>query len=315
MQFIALPLSAHALRKSVMTMGLIVFLAFQPVLVTSVFAQTVSIVDDSAPLLATPSATPGTSPAPSGSPLPSPSPENVALTNLREKYKTDLSIYRTDERDYNLAKQQYNNLQTLAALEAAVKATRKVLLSRATVLQDYLGILQLMVTDTSGIDVAEKAELLTDLKNTADRMKVHQTVVEQAIDRDSILTAVKDFNEFSKGTTSISYKALSYINYGRLQTVYDKMLSVRDEVSIQVASLEKNGLKQGEKQRAMDEINRNLASTKTQLDNVHKTFVANQFGTKAQFDNGSYVQTVNSTSAIYAELFRNLSFLREVIKP
>lgn len=280
----------------------------------SASAQTVTIVDDEAPLLATSSAQASTLPSASPTNLPSPSPENRELTNLREKYRTDLSIYRTDERDYQVAKEQYNKLQTLASLEVAVQATRKVLISRTTVLQDYLGILKLMLNETSGIDVGEKTQLLQELDAAQARLKVHQQLVEQAIDRNLILNSVKDFNTISQDLTTVSYKSLSYLSYGRLQTVYDKTLVVRNEVAAQLEEREKNGLALGEKRRALDEIDRNLAATRDTLNKIHTGFVPVQGMQQPRFTSESFGQTVATLSQVYADLLRNLTFLREVIK-
>jgi hypothetical protein len=242
-----------------------------------------------------------------------PSPENKELSTLREKYKTDLSIYRTDEREFQLAKEQFNKLQTLASLEVSVKATRKVMISRAIVLQDYIQMLNLVVRDTAGIDVKEKEKLLAQLTDLNLRLKAHQQLAEQAIDRTSVQKVAGDFAVISPSITSMSYKAMSYISYGRLQTVYDKMISVRDEVTTQLSAQESNGLKLGEKRRALDEINRNLQSTNDRLQKVHSMFLPNSFSAEPKFEQGMFSQTVQSLTSIYAELYRNLSFLREVI--
>jgi len=283
-------------------------LLVQPFTASLVYAQTVSLADEQVPLLAT-LATSSSVP-----PLPSASPQNIAIILLREKYKTDLSIYRTDERDFALAKEQFLKLQTLAALEISVKATRKVMITRAIVLQDYTQILSLILKDTSGIDVGEKTALIQDLESMNDRLKLQQKIAEQAIDRESVLAASVDFAKISVSMSILSYKSMSYISYGRLQTVHDKMLTVRDEVTVDLNAQESNGLKLGEKRRAIDEINRNLDTTKLALQNVQKTFSPTQFGSNVKFDSGSYPQTVQSLSTIYADLYRNLSFLREVIK-
>lgn len=307
------PVTSRSL--SVIAILAILCLGFQHISISRVSAQTVSIVDDQAPLLATPSTKGGEETASAAaSPLPSPSPENKELANLREKYKTDLSIYRTDERDFTLAKSQFQKLQTLASLEVAVKATRKVMITRSIVLQDYVQILKLIVQDTAGIDVAEKAALIKQLESANDRLKTNQVLAEQAIDRESVQVAALDFAKFGEAVSALSYKSMSYINYGRLQTVYDKMVTVRDEVTLHVNSEESNGLKLGEKRRALDQITRNLEITKQSLDQLHTTFLPSRTGQEADFEAGAYPRTVQTLSTIYADLYRNLTFLREVVK-
>lgn len=279
----------------------------------NVSAQVVNIVEDQ--VSPAPVASPETSASPTTNTVPSPLPENDQLIQLREKYKTELSIYRTDEQEFNIARAQYLQLQTLASLETSVKATRKVMLSRTAVLQTYLQMLKLMLSSTSGIDVEEKNKLLQDLDSGIERLITHQKMVEQAVDRSAILNSVIDFNTFNAAVTNVSYKTLSYIAYGRLQTVYDKTLTVKAEVLQHVEAQEQNGLKLGEKRRALDETDRSLAATKTSLDNVRKTFLPRQTGQEQKFDTNSYGQTVALLSTIYADLYRNVAFLREVIKP
>lgn len=243
------------------------------------------------------------------------SPENAQLPLLREQYKTELSIYRTDEREFTIAKEQYNQVKTLAALEVTVQATRKVMLSRITVLQTYVQILKMMVEETSGIDVADKTALLQQLDDTLSRCKTHQELVEQAADRQHIASAVTDFQSFSNQITNTTYKSLSYISYGRLQSVYDKMVAVKSEVESDLEQREQNGLKLGEKRRAMDEINQNLDNTRDQLQAVRQSFQPDRLGRAINFDSGTYGNTVSSLNQIYADLFKNLTFLREVSKP
>lgn len=281
----------------------------QQVAVLPAAAQTINIVDETAP-----SASPETSASPTSNTVPSPSPESNELANLREKYRSELSIYRTDERNFQIAREQYVKLQTLAALESSVQATRKVMLSRTAVLQTYLQILKMMVSNTSGIDITEKSKLLQEIDTAIDRLKSHQKLVEQAIDRNTILNSVTDFNLFYEDVQNIAYKSLSYIAYGRLQTVYDKTVAVKGEVLGYIEEQEKNGLRLGEKRRGLEETDRSLASTRARLDTVRMSFQPRNSGQETQFDANGYGRTVQELGAIYGDLYRNLSFLREVIK-
>lgn len=314
MKYTSLPMISKKVQHSVVAVwfSAVCFILLAP-LHAQVAAQTVNIVDEGVPLQATAAGDGQTDASPTVASLPSPSPESTELANLRAKYRTELSIYRTDEREFSIAKEQYLKLQTLAALESSVQATRKVMLSRTAVLQTYLEILRLMVSNTSGIDVDEKAALIQQLGNGIDRLKTHQQRVEQAVDRNLILASVQDFNTFNTAVVDISYKSLSYIAYGRLQTVYDKTVSVKAEVLANVEKEEQNGLRLGEKRRALEEIDRSLASTKQNLDAVRSTFQPTQAGRVQTFDASSYGNTIEKLSTVYAELYRNLSFLREVV--
>lgn len=300
--------TAHSVAR-IVSGFLLAVLIVQQLAVLPTAAQTVNIVDDTAP-----SASPETSASPTSNTVPSPSPESNELANLRAKYRSELSIYRTDERDFQIAREQYVKLQTLAALETSVKATRKVMLSRTAVLQTYLQILRNMVSNTSGIEITEKTKLLQEIDTATERLKLHQKLVEQAIDRNTILNSVTDFNIFYEDVLNVAYKSLSYIAYGRLQTVYDKTVTVKGEVLSYIEEQEKNGLKLGEKRRGLEETDRSLAATRTRLDTVRTSFQPRNSGQENQFDDNGYGRTVQELGVIYGDLYRNLSFLREVIK-
>lgn len=247
-------------------------------------------------------------------PFQSPSPSDEELKNLRERYRTELSIYRTDERAYQIAKEQYAKLGTLVSLETAVRSTQKVMNSRIVVLQTYLQMIKIALAETPGIDITEKATTLQEIDTMMLRTQQHQEVLKAAVDRANLTKAVDDFSLFQGDYTSTIYKSLSYIAYGRVQTAYDKMTTVIDEVKANLEERERNGLSLGEKRRAMQEIERNFVGTTEKMETARQSFVPGRNGKAPTFSQGSYSGQVSSLSAIYAELIRTIGFLREVIR-
>lgn len=272
-----------------------------------------------APVVVAQIATPVPAETPASTPVASESPsvgetESVELQNLRQQYRTQLGIYRTDERDFTLARDQFNQLQTLAALETVVRATRKVMLSRLDVLQTHLQIVRYILDQTAGIDVAEKNQLLAELDGSLSELRAHQEKVDKAVDRPGVNQVSYEFLTVGGRASTASYKGLSYIAYGRLQTVYDKTLAIRDEISQYIETQEANGLRLGERRRALAQTNLSLDDTRGKLAAVRQSFQPSR-GRESQFTATNYGVTLQSLTAVYADLNRNLTLLREVVKP
>ena len=247
-------------------------------------------------------------------PFQSPSPSDDELKNLRDRYRTELSIYRTDERAYQIAKEQYAKLGTLISLETAVRSTQKVMNSRTLVLQTYLQMIKIALYQTPGIDITEKETTLNEVDAMMLRIQQHQEVLKLAVDRANVTKAVDDFTVFQSEYTAIVYKSLTYIAYGRVQTAYDKTNTILGEVNASLEERERNGLLLGEKRRAMQEIERNFVGTTEKMMTVRKSFLPARNGKLPSYDQGSYSGQVNNLNVIYAELLRTIGFLREVIK-
>jgi hypothetical protein len=247
-------------------------------------------------------------------PFQSPSPSDEELKNLRERYRTELGIYRTDERAYQIAKEQYAKLGTLVSLETAVRSTQKVMNSRIVVLQTYLQMIRIALSGTPGIDITEKATTLKEIDSMMLRTQQHQEVLKAAVDRTNLAKAVDDFALFQSQYTSIVYKSLTYIAYGRVQTDYDKTNTVIGEVKANLEERERNGLSLGEKRRAMQEIERNFVGTTEKMKIARQSFLPARNGKAPSFSQGSYSGQVSNLSTVYGELIRTIGFLREVIK-
>lgn len=274
--------------------GILTFSVSCVIGVSPIFAQTAS-----------------SSPAPTVSMKPAVTPLDGEMKTLQENYKTQLSIYRTDQRAYELGKEQYLKLGTLTSLETAVKSTQKVMQSRTDVLMTYMKILSIMITQTPGIDVGEKEKLLKELTSVHDRLKLHQDVVKLAVDRIQLDRAVADFNSFSGQITQVTYKASAYRSYGKMQSVYDKTVTIRGEIIKHIEAEESNGLQLGEKRRALAEIDRQFQSASIQLNDVRVSFQSTQ-NRPASFSDSFLNRTIEDLGVVYGDIYRAISFFREV---
>ncbi len=232
------------------------------------------------------------------------------IAALKNTYRDQLGIYRNDERAFVIAKEQYTKLQTLAALEEAVQATRKVMISRGQVLETYLKLLKLTLQQTTGIEIALKGKQMEELDELLLTLKSFNGKVDTSTERSKIAERVTEFVPLTKDIQNASYHSLSLITYGRMQTTYDKTLAIKQEVSDHIEKNEQNALKLGEKRRGLLEIDRNLAQLNTQLLKTRQTIE------KKDRDNteSSYDSVADDMSDIYAGLLKALGFLRETLR-
>lgn len=262
---------------------------------------------------AVPYASAQSSPSPSSISV-APSLNTDEMQALRDRYRSELSIYRSDEEAYQLAKAEYAKLQTFVSLEKAVQATQKVMNSRVDVLETYIQMIRMTVTETVGIDVVQKNMLLQEIDATLARLRQHQDgALRNAIDRNALSSSVNEYAELNRSVTSTIYKSLSYISYGRVQAVYDKTLAVKSEVRSSLERQEIGGLALGEKRRAFDELERRFLDTESKMNRVQDEFVPKSNNASRTYDQGTYNAYQNELSRVYAELLRTVDYLREVI--
>jgi hypothetical protein len=229
------------------------------------------------------------------------------LNQLKANYRQQLNTYRNDQRLFEVAKAQYEKLQTLTSLEEAVRSTQKVMTSRQVVLSTYLKILRATLNQTNGIDIPVKEKELKNLDTLLIDMKSHQLKIDASVDRLQLQQAAADYSKLDERVTSRSYFTLSLIAYGQMQSVLDKTMSVRDDVRQHTEATETNALRLAEKKRGLDEIDRNL----TQVQNSLLKTKANIFLNPDKSGEGTYGQTVRDLNDAYANLSRSLGLLKE----
>lgn len=156
-------------------------------------------------------------------------------TQAQASYRANLEAYRNDLRQYTISKTQFTQLQTLAALEDAIAATRKVMLSRATVLEVYIQLLQLELQQVQSFPEELKQEKMTALQSLRDELTAHKELVTNTSDRAGIAQRAEEFVDLSANSTQLAYDVLSRIKLAKIKTVYLLSLEFTDEISTVVA--------------------------------------------------------------------------------
>ncbi|HYD35413.1 MAG TPA: hypothetical protein VD999_05070 [Vitreimonas sp.] len=233
------------------------------------------------------------------------------LTELNGTYRTQLEKYRNLERQFDVTKGQWQKVGSLGSLEAAVKATKEVMIARSEVLTTYLTLLRLEVLQTTGINVIQKEALLSDLDGVMVVLAAHQEKLQNIASRNEVNAQVAEFVSVKKEVERVSYTALTLLEVGRLQAVYDKLNDLTGDIreNTQANSDENNALVIAQQQRALDEI-------QTKLDEVHTELQEITAFTDKSSDRES--KSVNDTvsrdlNKVYTGLSQAVGFLREFL--
>ena len=151
--------------------------------------------------------------------------------------------------------------------------------------------------------MAQLDQLIADLKK-------HQTRVDTSIDRSTLLLAAVEFSNLSPRITDLSTSISYLVIYGNLQAVYDKTVSVKQDLQASIQQTEQDPLLLAQKNRGLDEVQRNL-------DQVNLTLVKIRAELNPQNPEAA---SLNSTtifgdfSTVYGGLSRSESYLQELVK-
>lgn len=250
------------------------------------------------------SSSPSSSPQPTSS---APLDQDAAaqMSTLRSQYRTQLDVYRTDEHNFSLSRDQYNQLQTLTALEEAVKSTQKVLLSRDEVLLTYLKMLRLTFTQTTGVQLQLKNNQLKIIDALIMAINRNKDLASHAVTRVQADQAALDFAAFSPLLQQISSQTILIMSYGKVQSLFDKTVTVRNEIKTHVLQQETDPLKLSEKQRAFVQIDQTVDLVDFQLKGVLAGLSGGQ--------NFQTTQTGEQLNQAYAGISRTFAYLDEVL--
>jgi len=234
-------------------------------------------------------------------------------TLLQTYYRNQLETYRAQEKTYQVAQNQLDQLQTLAALEEAVQATKQVMITRDQVLQTYFKLVRLKLIDTHGVSIEEKTAAIFDLAQLETELATHQQAMAQVTDRFGIAERTTDFVLSAARFETVQHRALCLIMFGQLQTVYDQTAALIPEVETQVQQ-KTTDFELAKKQRAVAEVKLLAEATQSQLDVIYREIFTVKSNQPKKFTNSDYTQLATKLQPIYARLSQMHEFIDEVIK-
>lgn len=235
-------------------------------------------------------------------------PQTERINQLRQEYRGYLEKYRADDREYQIANEQYLQLGTLVSLETAVRATRQAMLSRNQVLSTYLTILQIQLEDATGVSLENKERVLTRLEAMIAELTAFEAQIEVAQDRSQVTNVAADFMLLSPQIEDVAYQAQTLLAASRLQAVFDTATSLGEEVY--QATSDSGSLRQAERDRAYAEIRSNLTQSRVAIDEAN-TLVARE---NASFSRTGFSRTLRDLGSSYAGLSQTLAYIQELLR-
>lgn len=227
---------------------------------------------------------------------------------LIELYQANFEKYKTSERDFYLAKAQYEQLYTLASLESAVVSTRQVMEDRADVLIVYEELLAASLVDSTGAELSMKQETLAKLQEQIGKLKAHKEVIAAAHDRAAVYRAGIDFSLLVPELSATAYETLSQIVIADVQRVYDKTVTYYADLKQTHLEEEISPLKAEERKRAYGETDALMTSIGDSLDLIRSSLTAKN----QSLDHSSYTEIVRNLSSSHAQLSQAMDFLNEL---
>lgn len=230
------------------------------------------------------------------------------IKKLRELYRDQVERYRTVEREFQISKGQYQQLQTLQSLEQAVVSTREVLVVRTDVLITYFELMRTSLEDTEGVDLVDKQRVIDQMIEHILVLREYREVVAQTVDREGIAVRVEEFAIISQPFEGTAYRGLALINIGDIQTVYDKARLIYAEVLAYHEQNPVSAVKQEERNRAYRETQRELDQVGTLLREIRI-----KYGQTESFSRSNYDRDLGKNlNVAYSGASQILFYLREL---
>jgi tetratricopeptide (TPR) repeat protein len=195
------------------------------------------------------------------------------IQDLEKQLLGQLNQYRQHEREYRIARDQYQSLQTLSSIEEVVSSTKRAMRSRNLVLDTYLNILRLKLLETEGVELVHQERALEIIEKHRQALGAYEQLIDQSQDREAINLIADEFLSLGEEINNNSFYVLSILSIARLQSVYDKAVIINQKISLEESEAEEAVLEQSQRTRAINEVNKLI----TQLPPMFETVWSNAY--------------------------------------
>lgn len=228
------------------------------------------------------------------------------IAGLKEVYRGQLSEYRDADKEFVIAKDQYHQLGTLASINDATEAARKVFTLRDQVLISYFELLRANIISSEGIELSLKEIVVKRIEIEGRWMVDHKQRVIKMLDRTQFNSLADEVTEKEDDFKEVSLQAMAILSMGELQDVYDRLVLVRKDIY----ELEAKS-STADKTRASKETDRLITSVKVNLDKVWVELGGDiTDGNVSSFSSNS----LKTIDPIYSGLNKTVSFLQELLR-
>ncbi len=194
------------------------------------------------------------------SPSPAVSDQKLKIRQLKELFRDQLEQYQLSDREYQLYKQQYKQLQTLASLEKAVVKAKEAMIKRNAVLLTYFDLLFAQLQVAPGVLPQKKTELEQSITTIVDKLRQNQANLDNISKKEDIAVQADYFDALKPEIYMNAFAARAYIQIGAYQDLQDRSKSLTAEVKADHASQSASAYKQSTRERAYGETDRQTAA-------------------------------------------------------
>ncbi len=236
--------------------------------------------------------------------------ETQRIKDLRVLYRNQVELYRNSEKAFVIAKTNFEQVETLAALEEAVKATKLVMQERSKVMITYLELLDAVLTETNGVELDLKSQSHTELVGLINALKIHQEEIVVSNSRESMVILSDAFEPIASSYSSAVYKALSLVRIGQIQEVHDKSEIIMEDIKYRHEVEEDSVVATAKRKRAYVEIERNFVIVNESLADLNNKFLEAR---REGFSRSFYENILEDLGPVYAQISKSLDHLEELL--
>ena len=226
------------------------------------------------------------------------------IIQARQDYSQSLEEYRSQERLYIIAYDQYASLKTLASLEDLVIKTKAVSIIRDQVLINYLELLKLNLHASEGAELSVKNQYLDLLDEKIELLKKHLDALDSKNSQSEVQTSLDDFNQFAD-LDKISQEILALLAIARLQRIYDIALPLKRDIDKFLVVDEASAL--SAIVRASEETSKTLDQAESNLNALW-----DKSKNKGSLEN-IYRNLTRELNPVYINLSQSLAYLEELM--
>ena len=232
--------------------------------------------------------------------------EEIRLLN--ETYRGQLTEYRTAEKAFQIARDQYQQLQTLASINEVTEAARQVMKLRGQVLLTYFELLRVRLIAAEGIELSLKEPLLPKIEQRKNWLQQEQQLIAAANDREQFNTLADAFSEQLPPLQATSQEAITLLTVGKLQDVFDRLALIGEDLTKTEASnsalVDSRAMR--ETKRATEEVRVSFQTIWDELRrNIQNDNISNFYTNLSKTLNPVY-SNLNKLAAFLAELPRSV---------
>lgn len=237
------------------------------------------------------------------------------IDQLKSDYFYQLEQYRLTKQQFVLDQAEYLQLLTLATKDKLLQSYKNILVSRGNTLLTYLYPLEHLLHSTQGIDIADKQKAIDQVRESSSQIKLHLQILSSLSEQEELSEQAKEFETQNIPLfMEASYRTLSALSIGRIQSIADQVKVSRDHFSQEVVAHETDARKKTSMERGIKEVDEFHKQATAAITQARDKYSAYDVTDRRQSYNPQniYNSITDTLSPAYTSLQRSLDYLLEL---